>query len=73
MNLKGTTILYTDLVFDYQRTSYLVLDYHGRKMLVIEELSYSPGNDRYVGQVIDKLSWHMSDWEKHGWEVIPPS
>jgi len=66
MSLKGTVILYTDLVFAFTRASFLIIDDYGQWGLVIE----NQGEDlRPVGS-LTKLDWDLREWEDFGWEVI---
>jgi len=73
MSLKGTTILYTDLVFNFQKISLVVVDDYGGKAIVIEAVACEPSYDRHVGEQLDDLDWTLDEWEKYGWEIIPPT
>ncbi len=64
---KGTTILYTDLVFSWPRASFLILDELGWA-LVIE----NQGEDKRPVGTFTKLDWDLREWEDFGWEVISP-
>ena len=66
MSLKGTVILYTDLVFMYPRASFLIIDDYGQWAVVIENRGDDP---RPVGS-ITKVHWDLDEWELFGWEVI---
>lgn len=68
MSLKGTVILYTDLLFQYPRASFVVIDDYGQWMLVIENEGDDP---RPVGSVA-KSVWDIDEWDLYGWEVIRP-
>ncbi len=68
MSLKGTTLLYTDLVFSYPRASFVIIDDYGMWAVVIE----NAGEDKRPVGSITKLDWDLREWEDYGWEVIPP-
>ena len=68
MSLKGTVILYTDLVFTYPRASFVIIDDYGKWAVVIENEGEDP---RPVGSITG-VDWDLKEWEDHGWEVVSP-
>jgi len=68
VSLKGTVILYTDLVFAFTRASFVIIDDYGQWGLVIEDA----GDDRRPAGSISKFDWDLSEWENFGWEIVRP-
>ncbi len=66
MSLKGTCILWTDLVVDYPNESFILLDDEGHRGMMFES------DFRSIRAIMCKFDWTLDEWEDNGFEVVRP-